>query len=88
MYCQAAIQEILVIGSYFHGTNTLQIDIGQKLLLHFYLHLRVVASCIALVIFAVYVVFTQSDAAATIYFITQICGASIGVQLLFKSGVY
>ena len=33
-------------------------------------------------------VFAWSDAAATIYFITQFCVASIREQLLIKSGIY
>ena len=33
-------------------------------------------------------VFARSDAAATIYFITQFCAASIREQLLIESGVY
>jgi len=33
-------------------------------------------------------IFGQSDAAATIYFITQFCVASIRERLLIESGVY
>ena len=35
-----------------------------------------------------YTVFARPDAAATIYFITQFCAASIRERLLIESGVY